>query len=692
MSGSYNVWLVGLSIGIALLASYTALDLIGRIRAAVGWYARGWVFAGALTMGSGIWSMHFVGMLALALPVDLDYQFELTAISWVLALTGSLVALSMASGDSLTRARLVVGTLGMATAIVCMHYVGMAAMQMQPHIVYDPLWVTISVLIALMASASALNVGFRLKSRERFSRKILAAVLLGFAISGMHYAGMYAAQFPVNSVPAAYHAVDGYWLALLAANTSILMLACMLTAIALDRRLQDRTEEYVQSLRAANLQLHYASRHDPLTNLGNRTLLKEQLDVAIDRAMMQDDAIALVYLDLDDFKSLNDNLGHDYGDKVLCDVGAALDQTLGPGDTAVRIGGDEFLLLIVDEASRSSLEGLCERLLVAVRGAAQGHVRVTASVGVARFPFHGKTPPALMKACDLAMYRAKRAGKDRYAFFTPALSQGLARDFAIQNELTDAIRAGQVRPFYQPKYDVRTHRLVGSEALARWSHPCDGMVSPARFIAVAERSNQIGDLQVAMLRQVCADIRRWRSEGLSVPPVAFNLSALCLRNPALPELIIGTLAEFGLSPGDLICEITETAAIPELKQTLQILRDLRARGVRIALDDFGTGLSSMSYLRDLPVDELKIDRAFIARVGAESDHESMIVHAIINLAHSLGLGVVAEGVEQQVQLDQLLHLNCDHVQGFLFSPAMAPADFASLLATRAAPRSAVTVT
>jgi len=677
---SYDLSLVSLSVVIALLASYTALDLVGRIRAAEGNHAYGWLLAGALSMGSGIWSMHFVGMLAFQLPMEMGYRIDVTALSWLCAVVGSLIALYLASASQLTRARYLCGTISMASAIVSMHYLGMAAMAMTPTIVYDPYWVTISILIALGASAAALYVGFNLRAREVFVRKASAAVLLGFAIAGMHYAGMQAAGFPYGSICGAANSIDDNWLALLIANTTILLLACMLTAIALDRRLENRTAQFVHSLQAANFQLHHASRHDPLTNLGNRQLLRERLELAIESAEFQGAELALIYLDVDDFKSFNDNIGHDYGDEILKWVGAALAQTVRSGDTAVRIGGDEFVLLITTETGAASLRQICRQLLVAVRGVDVGQAQLSASIGVARYPTDGTTAPALMKSSDLAMYSAKNQGKNRYAFFTPDLAEALDREFAIQHELTEAIEASQIKLYYQPKYDVNTRRVVGAEALARWQHPTAGFVTPGHFIAVAERSNQIGNLQTGMLRQVCTDMKAWRARGLHVPPVAVNLSALSLRNVELPDMIAATLRDFGLAASDLICEITETAALPELEHTLATLRGLREHGIRIALDDFGTGLSSMSYLRDLPVDELKIDRAFIAQLGAENDHQTMIVHAIINLAHSLNLRVVAEGVEREVQLEQLERLKCDQVQGYLFSCAVPADEFAGFLA------------
>lgn len=678
----YDPSLVLLSAAVAFLATYTALDLVGRIRAAHSDEAWGWLLAGACSMGSGIWAMHFVGMLACEMPFERGYRIDLTIVSWLLAAMGSLVTLYLASATTLTQKRYYTGVACMTVAIVSMHYVGMAAMDMRPAIAYDPFWVVASILVALVGCGTGLHIAFNLRAGEAFKHKVGAAILIGIAILGVHYLGMHAADFAPGSVSGAANSISDRWLALLTANTSLLVLACMLTAITLDRRMEARTSEYVQSLQMANLKLHHASRHDSLTDLGNRVLLREQLDIALARAEAQDGEFALLSIDLDNFKSLNDTLGHDHGDEILRKTGDALRKAVRTQDTAVRMGGDEFMLLVTAGTRGDDLHGLCERLLAAVRGIGNARVHFTASIGVARYPADGDTAPAILKSTDLALYNAKQSGKDRYALYSPKLAEGVARDFAIQNELSAAIAAGEIRPYYQPKYDMQTRRVVGAEALARWHHPRDGMISPGRFIAIAERSNQIGALQVSMLRQVCADMRRWRAQGLTVSPIAFNLSALCLRNVDLPQLIEETLREYGLSPGDLICEVTETEAIPELEHTLRTLRGLRERSIRIALDDFGTGLSSMSYLRDLPIDQLKIDRAFVSRLTVENDHESMIVDAILNLARSLNLSVVAEGVENEEQFQKLRQMRCDQVQGFLFSPAVSGDAFVSFLEPR----------
>ena len=682
LTGTYDDRLVAASLVIAIVASYTALDMIGRIRSTHGVQRYGWLAAGAIAMGSGIWSMHFIGMLAFELPIDIGFRADMTALSWLLSVMGSLVALALLPRQHLTLARLLGGSLSLAGAIVTMHYLGMSAMHITPAIVYDRVWVAVSIAIVLSACAWALRIGFALPTSgglSEFGRKSAGALLLGIGIVGMHYTGMQAADFPASSTSAAASELDWRWLALLICNTSLLLLATMLVAIALDRRMENRTAQLVQSLQMANVQLHHANRHDPLTNLGNRQLLRERLEQAIKSAHTDRQRVALLHIGLDRFKMVNDSLGHDAGDTLLTRLAHAMSQSAPPSDTVARVGGDEFLILMTGDVGSRTLHRTCERLLALIREIDYGQTRLSGSIGVARYPIDAYDASGLLTASNMAMYSAKRAGRDQYAFFTSELAQRVERDVTIQNELSEAIDCGQILPYYQPKYDVRTRRLVGAEALARWQHPTEGFVPPDRFIAIAERSRQISDLQNCMLRAICSDMHDWRSKGLQVPPIAFNLSASCLRDPGLPDFITSILSEFGLSARDLLCEITETAAVPEIEQALDTLDTLRNLGIRISIDDFGTGLSSMSYLRDLPIDQLKIDRAFVARLGQNVDHGNAIVRSIIDLAHSLKLDVVAEGVELESQLSTLAELHCDQVQGYLFSPAVDADAFSAFL-------------
>ncbi|WP_348767019.1 EAL domain-containing protein [uncultured Salinisphaera sp.] len=680
LTATYDDRLVAASLAGALMAAYTALDLASRIRTMPEVSRYAWLVAGAIALGTGIWSTHLLGTLALALPIDIGFRADICALAWLVGVLASLVALALLIRQRLTRTELFGASLLLAGTILALHYLSIGSMQIRPPIVYDRVWVALSILVAIAACNTSLRIAFSRPSASglsAFGRKSAGALLLAIGVVGTHYVGIQAAQFPATSTSAAASELDWRWLALLICNTTVLLSATLLIAIALDRRMHRRTAQLVRSLDMANLQLHHASRHDPLTQLGNRPLLRERLEQAIMSAHANRQRAALLHIGLDRFKQINDSLGHDAADTLLTRLAQAMSQSAQAGDTVARVGGDEFLILMTGDVGSRSLHRHCERLLALIRDIHSGQTRLSGSIGVARYPIDAYDAAGLITASHMAMYSAKQAGRDQYAFFTSELAQSVERDVTIRSELSEAIDCGQIQPYYQPKYDVRTRRLVGAEALARWHHPADGFVPPDRFIAVAERSRQISSLQNCMLRAICADIRDWRSQGLHVPPIAFNLSASCLRDPALATTIAAILAEFGLSPRDLICEITETAAVPELQQALHTLGKLRSQGIRISIDDFGTGLSSMSYLRDLPIDQLKIDRAFVARLGNNVDSGNAIVRSIIDLAHSLKLDVVAEGVELESQLSTLAELNCDEVQGYLFSPAVEADAFAA---------------
>ncbi len=683
LTRSYQPGLVVLSIAVATLAGYAALDLTDRVYAAQRRYAWIWLAAGAVTLGSGIWAMHFIGMLALVLPIHMNYAVVPTALSWLMAVVASAAALGLACRARLDRATWMAGSAFMALGIVSMHYTGMWAMEIEPGIVYDPVWVALSVLVALTGSAAALGLSFALRDiRTRLGRlkKIAAAVVLGGAIAGMHYAGMAAAQFPVTSHGLAVGGVDKTWLALLISSLSVVLLAATLLAAALDRRLETQTADLIASLQAANEQLRHSSYHDALTNLANRKLLDERLDREIEYAGRRGGGFAVFYVDLDGFKLLNDNLGHRAGDEVLERVANAMRSAMRDNDTIARMGGDEFVVLAVGADGMADIDMLAHRLLMAIRQAGDTVPGLSASIGWARFPDHGATPQSLITAADRAMYHAKHNGKNSYVGYRPEMARLAEDEFHLQRELGEALETGAIVVYYQPKYRPAGGELCGAEALVRWQHAERGLITPDRFIPLAERSGQIDELEHVVLDAVCAQIRAWRDAGLRVPRISVNLSAARVSDARLPGLVQRHLDRYGIEPRSLMFEITESVAIKGMLEAINTLKRFARMGVDVALDDFGTGHSSLSYLEKLPIQQLKIDRSFIRELGAAMPQQAAIVSSIVTLAHNLGLGVVAEGVETEEQLRYVTELGCDEMQGYLFSRAVPAADFSRLLA------------
>lgn len=417
LTGSYSSSLVLISLCVAILASYTALDLAGRIATAKGRAAHLWMFGGALAMGMGVWSMHFVGMLAFSLPIDLGYDLGLTAFSLLIAVLSSGFALWLVSQPSLPSLQLAFGALIMGAGIACMHYTGMAAMRMLPGIDYDPTLFGASLLIAVGASAAALWIAFRLRAHTPYVRQIrgLAAVVMGLAIVGMHYTGMAAANFPDGSFCGALAGggLQGDGLVYLVLITTLSVLAVALLTSVLDARLEVRTAELARSLTLANQELTQLALHDTLTGLPNRTLLADRIEQAIARVAEQGGCFALMFIDLDGFKPVNDAFGHHIGDLLLKAVAARLRGHLHSQDTLARIGGDEFVLLVQLQEPDDAMDVAVKQVNLVSRPfrVAEHDLQLSASLGIVLYPGNGQDQHELLRNADAAMYHAKSAGK-----------------------------------------------------------------------------------------------------------------------------------------------------------------------------------------------------------------------------------------------------------------------------------------
>jgi diguanylate cyclase (GGDEF)-like protein len=682
MIGQYDYRLVALSVVVAMFASYTALDLAGRVAVARK-RAHVWLAGGAFAMGTGIWSMHFVAMLAFKLPIAMGYSFVITTASWLMAVFASAIALYLVSQPLLSLKRIFFGAICMAAGIGGMHYTGMYAMRMQPGIVYDPILVAASLVIAFGASAAALFIAFKLRnavSLHGVVRKIGAAMVMGVAIAGMHYTGMAAAQFPLGSVCGAASDLDPAWLATLIGVSTLLLLGTTLIASVLDQRLENQTAQLVNSLSKANAELLHLSLHDPLTNLANRALLHDRIGQSLDRWRHDRAHFAVIYVDLDGFKAINDNLGHRVGDELLKTAARAMTETVRHSDIIARMGGDEFVVLVNDLDGPDAVARICAKLLETIARITEGGIQLSASIGSAIYPDDGEDASQLITAADHAMYAAKMAGKNGYQPYRPYMNAPASEEFAIQTELRAAIKNGELVVHYQPKYSAGERRLLGAEALVRWQHRTRGLIPPDRFIYVAERCGLIVDLECWVLESVCAQIRAWLDAGMDVPPISVNLSAVRIRDKHLPEHVQACLDRHGLPARYLVFEITESLAMDDVFQAIRTLARFNEMGVHFALDDFGTGYSSLSYLKQLPLQQLKIDRTFIADMEKGENSQAEIVRSIIGLAHALGLRVVAEGVETEAQMTYLNRFRCDEVQGYLLSRPVPANDFAALIA------------
>ncbi|NHZ43465.1 EAL domain-containing protein [Massilia sp. CCM 8693] len=667
-----------------MMASYTAINLTGRVVATRGRASTLWLAGGALAMGCGIWSMHFIGMLAFSLPIRMSYDIGITMLSLLVAIGVSAFALRIVTRPSVSRMHYLVGGLLMGFGICGMHYMGMHAMNMSPAISYDVVGVAASAVIAVVASIVALWLAFTLRAGNSWvahAKKAGAAVLMGLAIIVMHFTGMEAARFDAASVCTSTGGLDGNWLALLVGVASVSLLTMALLLSVVDSRLSTRTASLVSSLRRANRQLHHQALHDSLTRLPNRSLLEDRIVQAIHGAERSGKRFALMFLDLDRFKTINDSLGHQYGDKLLQAVAARLSDCLRANDTVARLGGDEFVVLLCDVGAPTAVAGVAGKLLdtIALPLDVEGQVQsVSASIGISMYPDDGTSLRELMTNADSAMYHAKKVGRANHQFFAPAMNAAAGARLALESALRLALEHQQFELHYQPKVDVASGAVVAMEALVRWHCPQRGMVPPNDFIGVAEEIGLIIPLGAWVLREACRQNRAWQLAGMAQLRVAVNLSAYQFRQKDLPEFVAGVLRETGMDASCLELEVTESVVMHNPAEAAQILDRLHGQGIHISVDDFGTGYSSLSYLKQFRLDTLKIDRSFVRDISSDAD-DAAIVRSVIALAHSLRLKVIAEGVETDAQLAYLRELGCDQYQGYLRSKPLPAHEFEALV-------------
>jgi diguanylate cyclase (GGDEF)-like protein/PAS domain S-box-containing protein len=437
----------------------------------------------------------------------------------------------------------------------------------------------------------------------------------------------------------------------------------------------------VSVARAMAKQIAHSAEHDFLTGLPNRMLLNDRIGQAIALSPRRMNKVAVLFLDLDGFKHINDSLGHPVGDKLIKSIAGRLMGCVRGSDTVSRQGGDEFVVLLSELHSVENVAILAQRMLNAVAEAHsidQHDLHITTSIGVSVYPEDGGDAETLIKNADTAMYQAKENGRQSYQFFKPAMNVRAVERQSVEESLRRALKREEFRLQYQPKIDLKTGAITGAEALLRWIHPTRGLISPARFIPVAEECGLILPIGAWVLREACAQARAWLDQGLNFTSMAVNVSAMEFREDSFLRALFETLSETGLAPKYLELELTESVLMKRAESTATILQTLRDGGVKVAIDDFGTGYSSLSYLRRFPVDALKIDQSFVRQISTVGD-DTTIVTAVIAMARSLKLRVVAEGVETLKELEFLRAQQCDEAQGFYFSRPIPAEYFAELL-------------
>lgn len=427
---------------------------------------------------------------------------------------------------------------------------------------------------------------------------------------------------------------------------------------------------------------HYLAHHDSLTGLANRFSLQARLEQAITTARRQQDQVAVLFLDLDHFKLINDNLGHPVGDGLLTEVAHRLRSVVRESDTVARLGGDEFVLVLSGVRQVADVSRVADALLESLRQpyyVREHELLAPPSIGISLYPAHGERPTDLLRTADMAMYHAKASGRGRYCFYAPELEEHDQERLHLGGLLRGALARNEFELWYQPQIAAGNSAMRGFEALLRWRPETGDLIGPARFIPLADETGLIIDIGYWALHEACAQAQRWNTDSATPMRIAVNLSARQLRDPDLVERIGAILAQTGLASRLLELELTENALLEDPDQTLVQLGKLKALGVRLAVDGFGTGYSSLTYLKQLPLDRLKIDRSVISDIKIDND-DTAIAAAAISLAHGLGLEVIAEGVETAHQQEHLQELGCDELQGFHFSPPLPGSEAGRLLA------------
>jgi diguanylate cyclase (GGDEF)-like protein/PAS domain S-box-containing protein len=453
------------------------------------------------------------------------------------------------------------------------------------------------------------------------------------------------------------------------------------------------TIEDVTERRAAEEKLLHDAQFDVLTDLPNRLVCEDRLGRALVQARRRGSGVAVLFIDLDRFKTVNDMLGHSVGDAALCQVGERLSRCVRAGDTVARIGGDEFAVVLVEIAHPKDAGAVAQKVIDTMAPPMQidGHeVFLSASVGIAAFPADGAEGKTLLKNADAAMLKAKTVGRSTYQYYTAAMNERAMEQLLLENDLRRALERDEFELYYQPKQNLKSGRITGLEALLRWRHPVRGVMSPADFVPLLEDSGLIVKVGDWVVRAACSQILAWQAAGVPATQVAVNLAAKQFLHHDVTGVIEQAL-KAGVDPALLMLEITESDVMQRPEEAVAMLHKLKARGIAMAIDDFGTGYSSLTYLKSLPIDVLKIDRSFVTGLPGDRDDVS-IACAVIGMAHSLGLKVIAEGVETEAQRAFLVERGCDELQGYLLSRALAPDECAAFLRAHAPSVSAVGAT
>jgi diguanylate cyclase (GGDEF)-like protein len=684
---SVDPFVAALATGVIILTGYGYLSAVTWVSGARR-RERACLLAGnTLVLGLGLWSGCALEAIALGRHGWQHPGIASALVAFAIACSGQLCGLAFIAGRDPDPPAIAGSAFSFSVAAVVTQWVLAQANNSFPGSTAAQVWAAGWLLLALAGFSAALWLACRPRGvwRTPPEARMVLAVVLAAAILGL--GADIPGELRLPDVGCCTEDVrDSRLLAVAIASVAAAALIIRQLIASFRHRMEESASRSRHDVAEAHARLHHIATHDPLTGLPNRNLLKERLARSFADRRQPGRTIAVAAIDLDRFSSINHSLGHAVGDGVLVEIAHRLEAAVPAPHTLARVGGDSFGLLIDSVSARIEAHAITSAMLAAMEQPFIVHgeeIRVRVSIGVSVCPDDARRGDDLFAHAEAALVSVKRHGGGRALFFDPSMSDSMQERLALENDLRRALAAREFEIHFQPQIATRTGRILSVEALVRWRHPQKGLIGPSSFIPLAEQTGLIVPLDAWVLREACRQAHTWASQAGINLKVAVNLSAMQFRCPDIIETIVSAVSAAGLAPQVLEIELTESALMIDPEGAASALELLRSMGVSIAIDDFGTGYSSLSYLRRLPIDKLKIDRSFIRDLPTSATDES-IVRAIVALAHSVGLQVVAEGVETAEQLERIRALGCDQWQGYYCCPPQTAAELSARLAEDAA--------
>lgn len=679
---NYNLKLIILSILVGYFAVQLTFSLVSKLYKSEASAKKPLLTVSTIIVGSSFWIIHFLTVLAFPLLKSTGFILSDVFLSWLAALIVALTILDISSKKTLPIESLVAGGFLAGIGGFVMFYFSICSMQIQPAVNFSLSASLTVVLVSIAVAMLGIMIIFWLKNYSgefpAFTKSMFA-IIISITINGVHLTYNAAIEIPLNAVSNTAIRFDNNLLGLtIALGFICLLLITFVLAIFYDK-FGYNTFKFSRFKKENDQELTNLAMLDTLTQLPNRRAFQQHLESAIKRSSRGKETLAVAYIDLDNFKPINDTYGHHIGDEVLLAMAKRLNAAVRGCDVIARIGGDEFVALIEEIKSEKDIVPIAERIIKAVRETLiinYHQINLSASVGIAVYPRDGDIDKLLICA-DAAMYRAKSDGKNQFRFFDAEIELASDQMLEMQKDLRKAIANDEFRLHFQPKVDTGTKAPIGAEALIRWNHPTKGLIMPKVFISAAEKFGLLKQINEWVIEEACRTICRLQNHGLCLN-ISINLTSQQFRNPSLVEEVKALLKLYNLPHHTLTFEITEAAAIKNQELFNVLLTKFSEAGINTAIDDFGTNPSSLAYLQNLKVDELKLDKEFIVDISTNLQSRA-VADAIIRLAHALDFIVVAEGVETEEQRIILEELGCDQMQGYLFSHPMSEEKLVSLM-------------